>query len=575
VNITEGITLSEAFSRIHNYYLHFKLLITMYRLKISGNKFLFSTFILSLILSFNSFTELKSSNSNIETVLSVTATENQATSLPQQVYTVVESMPYFPGGDAALFQFIRQNILYPEEAYKNKIEGKVVVQFVVSETGTISDAKVIKKLSPDLDEEALRVVNTFPAWTPGKQNGKNVPVYFTLPIVFKYTPNLGYAPSWDVNTKTVIVIDSLRMPANFNLNVLNSDWVASVDVLKPFPEETKAKLIQQYGSLAENGVIVIKTHLILLFKNPVTNLDKPESENNICKDADKMPEFPGGEIAILNFISKSLKYPVVEQENGVQGKGEVRFVVDTNGRVKNPRVIRSVSPALDTEALRVVNTLPDFTPAEKDGKKVDVYCTLPFSFRLEGEGFSNRETEKPIVVLDDQKLPEGFNPRIIDYEKLSSYKTFLPTSKAKTSELIEKYGAEASHGVTVFISKKELPATKETSRPTDSIGNHIYQVIEEMPVFMGGEHKLMKFIEENLRYPKSALADHKEGSVLVRFIVNSIGNIEKPEIMRGLDPDCDKEALRIVNSFPVWIPGRQHGVNVSVYFALPIRFRLN
>jgi TonB family protein len=320
---------------------------------------------------------------------------------------------------------------------------------------------------------------------------------------------------------------------------------------------------------------VIKTHLFPLFKNPETNLDKPGDENYICKDADKMPGFPGGERTMMNFIARSLKYPVIEQENGVQGKVEVTFVIDTNGKVKNPKVIRSVSPALDKEALRVIAILPDFIPAEKDGKKVNVYCTLPLSFRLEGEGFRKVGTEKPIVVLDDQKLPEGFNLGIINYEKLSSFKTYLPTSKAKTAELVEKYGAEASHGVTVLVSKKEMPLTEEATRPKDSNGNRIYQVIEQMPVFPEGEIKLMQFIAMNLKYPDSAQKRGIQGRVILRFVVNTTGNIEKAEVVRSLDPDCDKEALRVINSLPVWIPGRQNGVNVSVYYTLPISFKLN
>jgi len=547
----------------------------MSRLKAPGNKVLISSFILSLILSFNSFTVLNAAKLKIETFTSDSAIKKQAVPVSQPIYTIIESMPHFPGGDAALFTYIKQNIQYPEEAYKNKIAGKVVVQFVVSETGTIKNAIVVKKASPDLDEEALRVINSFPAWTPGTQSGKNVAVYYTLPIVFKYTPNLKEIKNWEVNNKTVIIIDSLVMPSNFNLNVLNGDWVSSVNVLKPFPEETKAQLIKQYGPLAENGVIVIKTHLTLFFKNQDTNLDNPGDENYICKNADKMPVFPGGETQILNYVTKNLKYPVVEQETGVQGKVEVRFVVDTNGKVKNPKVIRSINPGLDKEALRVVNTLPDFIPAEKDGKKVNVYCTLPLSFRLEDEGHIDKGTEKPIIVLDDQRLPEGFKPEFINYGKLASYKTYLPTSKAKTAELIEKYGAEASHGVTVLVSRKQLPPTEAAPKPTDSSGNQIYTVIEEMPAFPGGENKLGQFIATSLRYPVSAQKRGIQGRVILRFVVNATGNIEQAEVVRSLDPDCDKEALRVINILPRWIPGRQKGVNVSTYYTLPVSFKLN
>jgi TonB family protein len=109
----------------------------------------------------------------------------------------------------------------------------------------------------------------------------------------------------------------------------------------------------------------------------------------------------------------------------------------------------------------------------------------------------------------------------------------------------------------------------------DSAGNHIYQVIEVMPEFPGGENKLMSFIAGNLRYPERSQRNNVQGKVIVRFVVNSTGKVEKAEVVRSLDPDLDKEAIRIVNLLPIWEPGRQNGVNVSVWYTLPISFRLN
>lgn len=102
-----------------------------------------------------------------------------------KVFDVVEEQPSFPGGQGALMQFLSSNIKYPVVAAENGIEGRVIVQFVVSKTGAISGAKVVRSVDPSLDKEALRVVNSMPNWTPGKQNGTSVNVRYTLPVTFR------------------------------------------------------------------------------------------------------------------------------------------------------------------------------------------------------------------------------------------------------------------------------------------------------------------------------------------------------------------------------------------------------
>jgi len=100
------------------------------------------------------------------------------------VYMVVEEMPEYPGGLDGLKNFIVENVKYPEQAKKNKLEGKVFVSFVIDEHGNVTNAKVVRAVDPELDKEALRVVNKMAKWTPGKQKGENVKVQYTLPIQF-------------------------------------------------------------------------------------------------------------------------------------------------------------------------------------------------------------------------------------------------------------------------------------------------------------------------------------------------------------------------------------------------------
>ena len=102
-----------------------------------------------------------------------------------EIFMVVEQMPEFPGGQEKLHAFLAENIKYPESAKESGIQGTVYVTFVVRKDGRISDAKILRGIGADCDEEALRVVNKMPRWKPAKQRGKNVDVQFNLPIGFK------------------------------------------------------------------------------------------------------------------------------------------------------------------------------------------------------------------------------------------------------------------------------------------------------------------------------------------------------------------------------------------------------
>ena len=102
-----------------------------------------------------------------------------------RVFDVVEQKPQFPGGEAALLKWVSEHIRYPAMAQENNIQGRVVVQFVVTKTGAVGEVKVVRGKDPDLDKEAVRVVKSLPKFVPGKMNGHAVNVWYTLPIQFK------------------------------------------------------------------------------------------------------------------------------------------------------------------------------------------------------------------------------------------------------------------------------------------------------------------------------------------------------------------------------------------------------
>lgn len=105
-----------------------------------------------------------------------------------KVYDVVEQMPQFEGGDSVMIAWLDEHINYPKIAKFRKIEGRVVVRFVVEKDGSIGEIQLARSIDPWLDQEAMRVVKSMPKWIPAKQNGNPVRVWYTLPVNFKLKP---------------------------------------------------------------------------------------------------------------------------------------------------------------------------------------------------------------------------------------------------------------------------------------------------------------------------------------------------------------------------------------------------
>ncbi len=177
-----------------------------------------------------------------------------------KTFDVVEEMPQFPGGPAALFEFLSKNIQYPKDAEKAKLQGRVIVTFVVKKDGSIADAKVVKTVAPSLDAEALRVINAMPNWTPGKQGGKPVNVKYTVPLTFRLNGNDNKEVAQISNAgsdalsggETFFVIDDKPATAE-EVKQIDPKTIDHMDVLKG---ESATKL---YGEKAKHGAVLIFT----------------------------------------------------------------------------------------------------------------------------------------------------------------------------------------------------------------------------------------------------------------------------------------------------------------------------
>lgn len=262
-------------------------------------------------------------------------------------------------------------------------------------------------------------------------------------------------------------------------------------------------------------------------------------EDGVFVQVDNVPEFPGGPAAMMKFLADNIRYPVIAQENGIQGRVICSLVIDEEGNVTKPRVLWGVDPSLDAEVLRILNLLPKWKPGMHEGKPVSVWAVMPVVFRLQGD-----EPQDPLLSQEDK---EALRPDRMDVFESDEGLIF-------DELVVVGYGSP------------------NTNKRADDEEEFI--VVDEQPIFPGGTQGMMKFLGENTIYPLEAQEKGIQGRVICNFLVMRDGSIRDINIVRGIDPLLDAEAVRVIGEMPKWIPGKMDDKPVNVRFTLPIVFRL-
>ena len=203
--------------------------------------------------------------------------------------------------------------------------------------------------------------------------------------------------------KPIVLLEGHRITYE-TFTRMDPDEIASITVLKDQPA------VDQYGEEARNGVILITT------KQGVEVFTPVEQNPEYFDVVEQMPEFPGGAQALFGFVAKNIRYPKAAEDAGIQGRVIVTFVVCKDGSICDAKVVKSVSPALDAEGLRVISSMPNWTPGTQSGKAVNVKYTVPISFRLDGNS-SKKDTPEAIqkalpsaevkmIRIDGQEVPD-------------------------------------------------------------------------------------------------------------------------------------------------------------------------
>lgn len=435
-------------------------------------------------------------------------------------YKNLDEIPTFPGGESALKKYIDNNIKYPEFAAENGIQGIVYVSFIIDKNGKVTDPEISRGVVPSLDKEALRVVNTLPRFKPGEKNGKKVDVNYTVPVVFKLTPEiqaeykkLDLNGNWqNSDTKTKIRKNTNKRDPRINKvkgfnndpNSLMNRWstgnplyivdgkeMDSVEDLDPKLIESISVLknesaVDLYGAKAKNGVIIICT------KQPM----KATSEQLYIVDGkevsyDQMQKISVDQIASVDVLKgktatnlygeKAKNGVIVITTKGDDYKEPVYFLdgekVDKQeayNQMNNQQLIKDVI-RLDAEQAK-----KKYGPAGENGV-VEIYSKKNPS--TVDKLFSTKSiNENPLILVDGKRIVSNINQ--IDPVFIEK------ASILKGDAAREKYGELGKNGVIEVTLKKpkeltqnEIPVVlngKPTGKKLDEIDSDLIEHIKKI-----------------------------------------------------------------------------------------------
>ncbi len=372
-------------------------------------------------------------NNVIESVTSSDKPTPAPTSTTADVFTVVEQMPQYPGGESQMMSYIARNIKYPIYAQENRISGRVIVRFVVNKDGVVENPTIVKGVDPSLDNEAIRVVKSMDKWTPGKQKGENAAVYYTLPINFSLGNNNGVSES---NGVQVYGIRNRSTDDRFT-----ETWSDNV-----------YKLTNGRGSLSIKVNNATGRPLILIDGEEYTgNLsDLPTSdyimEGTTSSYSDDLEKKYGDKVkngivrlSRLNKSSKVLNFSFTQSEKAPL------FIID--GKESTQEEMKSINP----EKIKEVSVLKDQAATKVYGDKGKNGVVV-----IKMKAAEAILTDKIIFV--DGKLTS-----LDDFKKLDQHKFAYFGTVDEYNDHGKIYGSKGSKSVVIFTTRKPLPKTGRMS----------------------------------------------------------------------------------------------------------------
>jgi len=343
-----------------------------------------------------------------------------STAFYNKIFFVSQRQPKFPGN---VTSWIAEHTVYPKQAYDSNIQGTVYLNFIIEKDGSISNIKVLKGVQggSSLDSESVKVASSMPNWTPGMQNGHPVRVQQTIPVNFKLMEDTdalegygnvqvkplfpGNIKDWigDHNGYPEIEISTTKQDTTYVSFIVERDGnISHVHVFGVTSRHLNRIALKLFSSMPkwtpgkkDGKTVRVLCTLPIQFDPYNANLlrfwdsvpqgfagDKPIDTIYTAEHfriIREQPKFPGD---ISSWLATHTNYPEKAKDANIQGTVFVTFIVEKDGSVSNVTILRGVNKYLDNEAIRVVSSLPKWTPGKQNGNPIRVGYNLPIRFVL-------------------------------------------------------------------------------------------------------------------------------------------------------------------------------------------------
>ncbi|MBJ6111032.1 TonB family protein [Hymenobacter sp. BT523] len=442
----------------------------------------------------------------------------------EKVYTYVEQMPTLPGngGNQAIVAAIQERLVYPEQARRDNVTGRVFVSFTVTPTGGVKSIKIVKGIGAGCDEATVAAVSQLPRFIPGKQNGRAVSVSFTVPAtfppasgatapatldgarVYSYVEQMPTLPA--PNEKTTLqaaVMKNMVFPAEVR-DAKSEGPVQVTFVVDAKGNVRDPKIVSGLCPACDEAVLAAVRKLPRLVPGqqggqPVpVNLALPLqliSPNHVY------PADPRGLHAtfpapgVYDYIKRNLRVPAVVATEKLQGRVRVEFVVRPSGKVEGAELKTHLCTSCDAEALRLVNAFPAWAPARDNA-------------------------DQPVATRQFVDIP-------------------MP-----------------------------LP---DPNKPFVD-GDKVYSYAESMPTFLDGSPVYGPTIQQAVRYPEAVKRENINGTVSAEYIIDADRLVRKPRITRGLCTSCDQAVLDALAQICPCTPAQQNGRPIPIQMRVDVPF---
>lgn len=312
----------------------------------------------------------------------------------------------FPGGEANLMAYLHANFVMPESLLSQNINGRVVLDLTIDEDGSVSEVAVSRSISPAVDTAVVNALRQLPRFVPARHEGEYKAVKFRLPYRIHYTalpqlPNDSVdepATYADMDQAVAQAVAAMRQRTDYTTGAVAVQFVVQKDgsvgqtrvvrSVDPVHDSIAVAAISRLGRFkparhqGEAVEVQMLHHVLFTGVDGSVSWEEDTRKNDGSKRLEEEAEFPGGEKALLQYVSRYLVYPAKAVRDNTQGVVILRFVVQKDGSIGPIAVEHSLTPECDRAAVDVVRKLPRFKPARADGQPVGVWFRLPIHFRL-------------------------------------------------------------------------------------------------------------------------------------------------------------------------------------------------